>query len=158
MKDYRGNRALNMGAVVLFMFGISFLFNFLWESLHAVYFYQRHDLDALNYVPMMLHVSFVDGLLVLGLYLGVALGWLDLFWIRPFTAGQISAFLAIGVVVAAAIEYRAVFYYHKWLYKQAMPTLFGLGISPLVQLSITGLIAIWLTRELLYGRGLLLHS
>jgi len=60
-----------------------------------------------------------------------------------------------GTIVAAMIEYRAIFYYHRWLYKKAMPTLFGIGISPMVQLSITGLLAVWLTREILYGKGLL---
>ena len=38
----------------LSIFGFSFLLNFLWEALHAVYLYQRHDIDASNYVPMLL--------------------------------------------------------------------------------------------------------
>ena len=67
---------------------------------------------------------------------------------------QILVFTVIGVVAAAIIEYLSVFYFHRWMYKAAMPTVFGIGVSPLVQLSATGLLAVWLTRELLYGKGL----
>lgn len=156
MKNYRGNRAVDLGAIVFFIFGFSFLLNFLWEALHAVYLYQRHDLDALNYVPMMLHVSSVDGLIVLGLYLFVSICWRDLFWIERSGRAPVITFAIAGLAVAAAIEVRAVFYYHKWIYKAAMPTLFGIGLSPLIQLSVTGLFAAWLTREILYGKGLLI--
>ena len=154
MMDYRKNRILNLGSILLFLFGFSFLLNFLWEALHAVYLYQRHDLDALNYVPMMLHVSSVDSLIVLGLYLLVSICSRDLFWIKRFSRGPVSVFAIAGLVVAAAIEYRAVFYDNRWLYKKAMPTLFGIGLSPLVQLSVTGLLAAWLTKEIFYGEGL----
>lgn len=136
------------------MFGFSFFLNFFWEALHAVYLYQRHDFDAANYVPMLLYVSSVDSLIVSGLYLGVSIIWRNIFWIKQFMKVQILIFTIIGVVVAAIIEYLSVFYFHKWMYKAAMPTVFGIGVSPLVQLSATGLIAAWLNRELLYGKGL----
>ena len=100
------------------------------------------------------YVSSVDSLTVLGLYLGVGIMWLDLFWIKLFMKRQILVFTLIGVAAAAIIEYISVFYYHRWMYKEDMPTVFGIGISPLFQLSITGFLAVWLARELLYGRGL----
>lgn len=155
MNDYRGNGVLNLGTIVLFMFGFSFLLNFLWEALHAVYLFQHHDFDAATYVPMLLYVSSMDSLMVLGLYVFVGLVWRDTLWIKRFQKKQIIVFLILGVAVAFIIEYRAIFYTHRWLYKKAMPTLFGIGLSPLVQLSVTGLIAAWLTREILYGKGLL---
>lgn len=148
MKVCRGNRAVNLVTIVLFLFSFAFLLNFLWEALHAVYLYQRHDLDALKYVPMMLYVSSVDGLIVLGLYIFVRVCWRNLFWIKRFGMGPVIAFVVAGLVVATVIEVRAVFYFHKWVYKEVMPTVFGIGISPLVQLSVTGLIAVWLTREI----------
>lgn len=56
-----------------------------------------------------------------------------------------------GVVPAAIIEYRKVFVFKEWSYTPLMPTLFGIGLSPLVQLSVTGLAAFWLTRRVLPG-------
>jgi len=155
MDDYRGNRFVNGVTIVIFLFGFSFLLNFFWEALHAVYLYQHHDFDAATYVPMLLYVSSMDSLMVLGLYLGVGLMWRDLLWIKRFQKTPVIFFLILGVVVAFIIEYRAVFYTHRWLYRKAMPTIFGVGLSPLLQLSVTGLLAVWLTREILYMKGLL---
>jgi len=155
MKNFHKRDALELGTIMLCIFVFSFLLNFLWEALHAVYLYQRHDLDASNYVPMLLYVSSVDSLIIMGLYIGVAAMWMNFFWIKFFRRTQLFVFAGIGVLIAAIIETVSVFYYHRWVYKKIMPTVFGIGISPLVQLSITGLLAVWLTRELLYGKGFL---
>ena len=155
MNDYRGSGWLNVGTIVLFVFGFAFLLNFLWEALHAVYLYQHHDFDADTYVPMLLYVSSMDSLMISGLYLGVGLMWRDLLWIKRFQKKPVMVFLILGAAVSFVIEYRAVFVTHRWQYKQVMPTLFGIGLSPLVQLSMTGFLAIWLTVEILYRRGLL---
>ena len=153
MKNSRKRKALELSTILVFIFGFSFLLNFFWEALHAVYLYQRHDFVASNYVPMLLYVSSVDSLIVLGLYLGVGVAWLDLFWIKLIMKRQILVFTGSGIAVAAIIEYLSIFYYHRWKYNEEMPTIYGIGISPLFQLSITGLLAVWLSRELLYGKG-----
>jgi hypothetical protein len=150
----RKKNALELISTLLFIFSFSFLFNFFWEALHAVFLYQRHDFDASNYVPMLIYVSSVDSLIVLGLYLGVSIMWLNLFWIRLFIKRQLLVFSVSGIAVATIIEYLSVFYYQRWMYKDSMPTVFGIGVSPLMQLTTTGLLAVWLTRELLYGKGL----
>lgn len=90
----------------------------------------------------------------LGLYLSVSIVWLELFWITLFMKRQLLVFAFIGVVAVAIVEHFSVFHYHRWMYKDDMPTVFGIGISPLFQLSITGLLAVWLTRELHYEKGL----
>lgn len=61
MTNSHKREALELGSILFFMFGFSFLLNFLWEALHAVYLYQRHDFGASNYVPMLLYVSSGDG-------------------------------------------------------------------------------------------------
>lgn len=154
MTNYYKRAALELVSILFFIFDFSFLFNFFWEALHAVYLYQRHDFGASNYVPMLLYVSSIDCLIVSGLYLGVSVMWLNLFWIKDFMKKQLLVFTFIGVALAAIIEHLSVFHFHRWAYREIMPAVFGIGISPLFQLSITGLIAVWLTRELLYGKGL----
>ncbi|MGA9262429.1 MAG: hypothetical protein WBV95_10685 [Desulfobacterales bacterium] len=151
--SFRRN-TFEFSTILLLIFVFSFFLNFFWEALHAVYLYQRHDFDASKYIPMLLYVSLVDSLVVLGLYLGVGVMWLDLFWIKLFIKSQILVFTGFGVAVAAIIEYLSIFYYHRWKYNEEMPTIFGIGISPLLQVSVTGLLAVWLIRELLYGKGL----
>jgi hypothetical protein len=59
-----------------------------------------------------------------------------------------------GTTIAAIIEYERVFISEVWSYNAHMPTLFGIGLSPLLQLSVTGLITFSLTRAILYQRGI----
>lgn len=145
-------QVLKLTLILFLVFCFAFLFNSLWEALHAVYLYEEHDFNASKYVPMVLYVSYRDSLLILGTYLGVSIIWLNIFWIRVFTRSRAVVFSVIGIAVGAAIEYLAVFYFHRWMYKESMPTVVGIGISPLLQLSVTGLMAVWLTRRLMFGK------
>lgn len=131
---------------------MSYLVNFVWESLHAVFLYADHDFTARKYVLMVSYVSTVDGFLILGIYLFVAVLWRDMAWIRNMSAKQISTVLVVGLMVAGAVEYRRVFVTRTWSYNQFMPTIVGLGISPLLQLSLTGLLAFWLSGRLMYQK------
>jgi len=149
-----GGKFLELAVLLLMIFGFAFPLNFLWEALHAVYLYQRQDFQALTYVPMLLYVSTMDGLIIEALYLFLAAASRCLFWIIPLLKRHQLAFACGGCAVAAVIEYRAVFVDHRWAYGPAMPTVFGIGLSPLIQLGVTGLLSIWLTRAALYGKGL----
>jgi hypothetical protein len=145
---------LGLFSTLCCIFIFSFLFNFLWEALHAVYLYRSHDVASSVYVPMLLYVSLMDGLIISGVYLGIGLIWWNLLWVKNVTIVRILSFAFGGMGVAAIIEHLAIFHDQRWDYKEEMPTVLGIGVSPLVQLSITGLLAVWLTRELLYGEGL----
>ena len=130
----------------------SYMANFIWESLHAVFLYEGHDFSAKKYVLMVSYVSLVDGFLTLGIYLFVAALWRDMAWIQEINRKQICTVLVAGLLLAAAIEYRKVFVTGTWSYNRLMPTIFGLGLSPLLQLSSTGLWAFWLSGKVLYQR------
>ena len=138
--------------VLLFIFISSYLVNFVWESLHAVFLYADHDFNAMKYVRMVNYVSLIDGFLVLGIYLFVAVLWRDVAWIQKINGKQICTVLIAGLLLAAAIEYRKVIVTKAWSYTRLMPTFFGLGLSPLLQLSMTGLWAFWLSGRVLYQR------
>jgi len=140
------------GMVLIWIFIFSYMVNFIWESLHAVFLYEGHDFNAMKYVLMVSYVSIIDGFLVLGIYLFVAALWRDLTWIREMNKKRIFTVLVAGLLLAAAIEYSKVFVTRTWSYNRLMPTIFGLGLSPLLQLSSTGLWAFWLSGKVLYQR------
>jgi len=125
----------------------AYLLNFFWESLHAVNLYQNLDIAASNYLPLMLYVSTVDSLLIFVMYLTVSLIWRDIFWLRKVNTKQLLTFAGTGIIIAAIIEYHALFVAHKWSYSTAMPTLFGIGLSPLLQLAVTGILALYIARK-----------
>ena len=141
-----------VGLVLIWIFIFSYMVNFIWESLHAVFLYEGHDFNAMKYVLMVSYVSIIDGFLVLGIYLFVAALWRDLTWIREMNKKRIFTVLVAGLLLAAAIEYSKVFVTRTWSYNRLMPTIFGLGLSPLLQLSSTGLWAFWLSGKVLYQR------
>ena len=149
----KNNKFCEVGCITLFLFVVSFLLNFVWESFHSVFLYQGHNFNAIKYVPMIGYVSIVDGLLVVGMYLIVSLLLKDIFWIRTPNKNKVVMFMVIGLIIAWFIEYRAVFIQSKWSYTALMPVIFGIGISPLLQLSITGIASLILTKMLFYQKG-----
>ncbi|MEX2055112.1 MAG: hypothetical protein WD972_02925 [Candidatus Andersenbacteria bacterium] len=134
------------------LFIVAFFLNYLWESWHAVYLYHGFAHPPLTYVrslPEFLHlitrVSLTDAVLITVIaLLGVSI-WRDWSWFTHPTTQQYSFFIAAALVVAIAIEIKGVYLFKQWSYSPLMPTLFGLGVSPLLQLAVTGLIAMrWL--------------
>jgi hypothetical protein len=107
----------------------------------------------MKYVLMVSYVSLIDGFLILGIYLFVAILWRVVAWIQEMNWKQICTVLIAGLLLAAVIEYRKVFVTKAWSYNRLMPTFFGLGLSPLLQLSMTGLWAFWLSGRVLHQRG-----
>jgi hypothetical protein len=131
------------------IFIVSYLLNFVWESLHGVFLYKGHNFDAKRYVRMVVYTSAVDGSLIVGIYLFTAFLWKDILWLQKTRRKEVYTVLILGLVTAALIEFRKVLILRTWSYNNLMPTVFGIGLSPLLQLSITGLLTFWLTRKIL---------
>ena len=149
MKNKVGEICLNLVPAFL----VSCAANFIWESLHAVYLFEDHDFHAEKYIRMISYAAAIDGLLILGIYFFIAVGWRDMLWLRGMTKKKGFTVFLLGMAISAVIECRKVFLLKAWTYNQYMPTVFGIGISPLFQLSITGMLAFWVTQRLLYQKG-----
>jgi len=137
------------GLTLVSIFVFAFLLNYVWESYHAVFLYEGHDFNAKKYVHMLTYVSMVDGVLILGIYLILSVLWKNALWLQTMNSGQVWTAVVAGMSIAAAIEYRKVFVLKIWSYTPLMPTIFGIGVSPLFQLSVTGLASFWLTKRML---------
>ena len=131
------------------IFFFSYIFNFVWESWHAAFLYEKHNILAQDYVLMMNYVSAMDSLAVLIIYLMTAILWRDWLWLENIRRGQLLTAFVIGVILAWLIEYFNVFVHHEWNYKQEMPLIFHVGVSPLIQLSVTSLMAFIFTRKIM---------
>jgi hypothetical protein len=141
-----------LGLIFFFILFFSYVFNFVWESFHAVSLYKEHDFGAPRYVPMVSYVAMIDSFLILGMYVIMAACWRKLLWLRKMNKKHVLVIIIAGTAIAAIIEYERVFISKIWSYNALMPTLFGIGLSPLLQLSVTGLITFLLTRAILYRR------
>lgn len=130
------------------IFLFSFLLNFLWESLHGFSLYTDHIINSDKYVRMMIYMSFMDALTILAMYLVCAFFFKDVLWLKKLQRRRGVVFFIVGLIVAMAVEYWAVYVTHEWYYDDKMPVIFGIGLSPLLQLSVTGLLSLWVIQRL----------
>ncbi len=125
--------------------------NYVWEITQAPLYV---GMDSFNLVRWCCGLaSLGDGLLVLLIY---GAGWAVLrrwdWFIQPRMKGY-GLMAVVGLVIAVAIEWVAVFLADLWTYKPTMPVVpvLALGFTPVAQMLllpplIFRLVAIWLTR------------
>ena len=137
---------------ILFCLSVVFIFAFmnkyLWESLHGYSLYADHIIDSDKYVQMMIYMSFMDAMMILVLYLACAVFVKDVLWLKEVNSKRTSIFFVLGLFIGIVAEYWAVYVSHEWHYNARMPLIFGIGLSPLVQLGVTGVLSLWITKKL----------
>lgn len=118
--------------------------NLIWEFSH----YQLYnDLSSITGAKHLIIASFGD-LLFVFLILGIiSLNVRSIRWIRNPSLKHYLKFVVLAMAVAIAIEVINVRYLGRWSYKNSMPTIFGIGLSPLVQLAVTGVISLWVSKK-----------
>ncbi len=122
----------------------AFSLNFCWESWHGLLYVAHQGLPASVYVPMMVQMALLDAISVIGMHLFTAFFARKFVW-RP--AGRhLVVFCLAGALPAWAVEFASVNLLHLWSYTGAMPMLFRVGMSPLLQLPLTGLAGIVVAR------------
>lgn len=139
---------INKKISIIFIFAlVAYLSNFFWESWHSVYLYQSHSF-RLNHLQLMTYASGVDMLLLLAVLTGGILLWRNFFWFRKLNAAKYSYFIVTSILIALVIEIKAGYIFKQWTYSELMPTVFGIGLSPLLQLAVTGLLSLWVVQKL----------
>ena len=139
---------------VIKYFVVVYLLNFFWEAWHAYYLYWGYagksfkDYTVSEYLALISKVSLIDaGLLVAILLIGYLI-WKDIFWMdrifKNFVRAETVYFLLTTFGVATWIEIKGVYLFKEWSYLPTMPIIFGLGLSPLVQLAVAGLLSSWI--------------
>jgi len=127
---------------------LAFFGNFLWETLHGAYLYRRcfgvvvSKLSPRPFALLVLEAAVLDMLiLTLIILIGRAI-FVDYNWFLSMNKKRWGYLVGATVITALLIEVGAVYLLAEWSYSQLMPTLFGVGVSPLLQLLITALMSI----------------
>ena len=144
-------RTIWKGGGVVFV--LAFFLNFFWESIHAVLFYEGHaEYTAGFFTRMILYASFMDALLIMGIFCAGCLFFKRKCWLEHYGRREVLFTIIMGVVIATFIEVRANVLYKWLLYTEIMPTLLGIGLVPLAQFAITGPLSLFLAAKLLYAK------
>ena len=125
--------------IYLQIFIAAFFLNLLWEVLHSPLYTTCHEMPLGKMQRLLVSMSLKDGF------------WITLFyWITVLVSGniyivehvaQLTFFAAIALVFSFVDEYISV-KKRRWIYADTMPTVLGVGITPLLELVITGVITL----------------
>jgi small-conductance mechanosensitive channel len=131
------------------LFVISFGLNIIWEFAHCqLYATCRRQTWAQN-IPLLIKMSLKDGFFIILFYVIAT----TLFPTSDILTSRTAllTFLALSLGFAFIDEKISVAA-GRWEYAKAMPTIFGVGVTPLLEIAVTGLLAFLFTWHFGYLR------
>ena len=120
------------------------ILNIIWEFSHHFLYV---DLSGIPKYSHLIIASFADMLIILGIFAIVSLKNKNLNWIKNPSKFDYFMVVFLGLIIAIFIEMINL-NLGRWKYTLAMPTLFGIGISPLIQLALTGIISLIFIKQI----------
>ncbi len=126
----------------LLVVSLTFVLNVIWEFSHYGLY---NDLSGIAANLHLIMASFTDMLIILFVFLAVSLKNRGFEWIKKPKLFDYVLIVILCLIVAIGIESWALSI-GRWSYKDSMPTIFGIGLSPLVQLFVTGILALWVVK------------
>jgi len=110
-----------------------FAANFGWEMMQARWFANMRDLPAWHATLLCLRATVGDLLITLIAFAVAAAVARSAVWpAGPRSGMAATIFVAVGIAITAGYE-RFALSTGQWRYDMRMPTLFGVGLSPLLQ-------------------------
>ena len=112
---------------------LAFVLSLAWEISHARLYTLWREADGVRIAWSIFHCSLGDVLIALVTFAlaGLALRRADWPGSRPWTGGAIAVIGAMGFT--AWSELHNVYHTGAWGYTSDMPTIYGIGLSPLLQ-------------------------
>ncbi|GAC1543522.1 MAG: hypothetical protein NVS2B17_23390 [Candidatus Velthaea sp.] len=127
------------------LFGIAAILNVPWEVLQTP-FYTLGAPISMRHVITCVLMGLVDAGAIVGVSLVVIAG-LSRLPVRGRNAATYAALFVVGALAAVGGESVALVF-GWWTYSQRMPTIFGLGVLPILQLAILSPLAFYLATRL----------
>jgi hypothetical protein len=151
MTSIKTNKILNAPELHISIF--AFLLNFVWELLQMPLFADFADFPYYQTILHCTKATFGDVVISLVAFAGACLITRSRMWIISMNKSGVVSFLAIGLVITVAFELLATGPLNRWEYSESMPTVIGIGVSPLAQWVILPLIQLWFVKRQIIGGG-----
>lgn len=116
----------------------SSLINLAWEVAHSPLYETALAMPIQQYSPMILGMSIKDGLWITLFYALTAILFKNADILK--NRGQLCAF-AIIALTFSFLDEKISLELGRWEYAASMPTLLGIGLTPLLELAVTGMLA-----------------
>ena len=134
----------NKSGVILF-FVFVLILNLIWEFSHYGLY---NDYSSVTGIPHLIIASFGDLFFVGLIFLFVSLKNKKMGWIKKPKRADYFFIVFLGLAISVVIEIINVNLLGRWEYKPEMPLVFGIGLSPLLQLFSTTLISLEILRRI----------
>jgi hypothetical protein len=131
--------------IILKIFFFSFLLNVVWELGHSLLYTTCHKCTIIEYRNLMLGQSLKDGFWIIIFYGFTVIIFNNLNILN--NPWQLFAFVVLGLLFSF-IDEKVSLKLKRWEYTKAMPTLFGAGLTPLLEIAVTGIIAFYIVFNL----------
>lgn len=135
-------KSKNITIKIIILITIIFLLNIIWEVSHYSLYI---DMSGIPKYSHLLIASFGDLFFISFIFLIVSLKNKNIKWIEKPSKIDYLLIIILSLATAIFIELRAL-NIGRWAYTSAMPTIFNIGLSPLIQLAVTSMTALWAIR------------
>lgn len=102
--------------------------------------------NYLEFLKIHWEVSLKDALMVTAVYLVIGFLLRNWQWPKSFNKGWVMLWISLPLW-QTIVEYYSVYLHSRWVYAEAMPLIFGIGFSPILQMLILPSLAILLSRH-----------
>lgn len=120
------------------IFLISFLINLLWEVIHSQLYDTCLNLPLEKYIPLIVIASIKDGFWISLFFLISVYMFKDINILTNYLQLSLFVFLALSF---SFIDEKISITRKRWKYSKQMPKIFGVGLTPLIELAVTGILA-----------------
>ena len=144
-------RALGWGALALVP-------NLVWEVAQLPLYSTWSTTPPAATAYAVAHCTLGDGLIAAATYLATAIFTRSGNWPHVAPLRGLVIVTAIGTAYTIWSEYRNVYVAKNWAYASAMPTISGIGLTPLLQWLVLPAVTMLLMRQLRRGRNIRSHS
>ncbi|MBI2151745.1 hypothetical protein HYU21_03420 [Candidatus Woesearchaeota archaeon] len=114
------------------------ILNLIWEFSHHFLYV---DLSGIPKYSHLIIASFVDLVIILGIFTAISIKNKNFNWINNPRISDYSLLIFLSLIIAIFIELINL-RLGRWTYTAAMPIIFGVGVSPLIQLAFTGVFSL----------------
>lgn len=130
------------------IFIVAFFLNLLYELLHSILYETCLKAPLKKYIYLILKGALFDGVAIAVIYFGTYVAFKSP---NPFdNIYQIIVFGLISFIFAYMWEVYSL-KKKKWAYASGMPMILGVGVTPLLQLALTGLLSIYIVFQFIYN-------
>ena len=137
------------------VFALGFLLNFVWEAVFIGVSAEGASIRADVLVKGVTQTSLTNAFIIIILYFVIVLFVRNVLWIKEINMRHTAGYTFLAIVSAAIIHYKEPFLLlSDESPAEALNLVIGIGIFPIVQLAVTGMIALVVTQHMLHLEGI----